>query len=123
MITDDEIKAARALCEGWKGRFIVHVEHDLRDLSTDPSPGVRAAAAEALEDAIPLVAWRDGQASAGPLNLSVWEYGGGLGGFGWAVSFARDIAACHWRHPLPTIDAAKSAAIAAARAWRDSIRL
>jgi len=31
MITDDEIKAARALCEGWKGRFIVHVEHDPED--------------------------------------------------------------------------------------------
>lgn len=101
----------------------------LRDLSADPSPGVRAAADEALADdpavpGTPEVEWRDGQASAGPLNLSVWEYGGGLGGFGWAVSLSGDdIAACHWRHPLPTLDAAKAAAIAAARAWRDSIRL
>lgn len=83
-----------------------------------------AAAAEALDSATPAAEWRDGQASAGPLNLSVWAYGGGLGGFGWAVSLAGDdIAACHWRHPLPTLDAAKAAAIAAARAWRDSIRL
>ena len=102
-----------------------------------PDPGVRAAAAEALEDATPAVPgppeveWRYGpdcaEASVGPLDLDVYNNGHG---YDWSVAVTTQrsiggiaVARCNMRSLEPTLDAAKAAAIAAARAWRDSIRL
>jgi len=92
------------------------------------------AASQAVAPTEPVaetVAWRDGpdcaEAMVGPLDLDVYKNGRG---YDWTVTVETQragegirAATCNIRSLEPTLDAAKAAAIAAARAWRDSIRL
>lgn len=95
--------------------------------------GVQAAmaidASQAVAPPEPVVVeWRDDpgdpnySAEVGPLVLAVWP--SRLGGWGWTVTMMdRRVAEIGARSQGLPRDAAKTAAIAAARAWRDSIRL
>lgn len=87
------------------------------------------AASQAVAPPEPVVVeWRDDpgdpnySAEVGPLVLAVWP--SRLGGWGWTVTMMdRRVAEIGARSQGLPRDAAKTAAIAAARAWRDSIRL
>lgn len=89
-----------------------------------PDPGVRAAAVDALEVATPAVEWVDDDgfvtARFGSLSLEILNLA--EGGWAWSVIIG-GYRQAHGGDMTTTLDAAKAAAIAAARAWRDSIRL
>lgn len=79
----------------------------------------------ALATPAPAVEWRDYQsdsvATVGPIELTVWAHGTE---WRWCVDVGmHTVRAGDPCAPESSRDAAKAAAIAAARAWRDSIRL